>query len=372
MAIFTWKIRREINRIRQQLKAIPEFFIEPWQRKRHDLERKTMLQALSGKIPQYPKIAILLIYQPQGISNSTVWTCQHLVSKGYSPLIISNAAVSQADLDFILPWTWKLTTRKNFGYDFGGYRDGIWLLSQWKIDPEVLIIMNDSIWFPLHKEETLISRMEACTSQFVGALQLDPLRETKNLPKKKRPFYGSFFLLAQRGAWEHPAFQAFWTNYQITSNKYKTIRRGERGLSHAMMDAGLRCEAMYTRSELDNYFTKLDNVSLRQALSELVTIDERLEADQNYCLDHFESTFKWRHQAIELALKLTEKQNILATAPITSLTIFKVPYLKKSNDPNNIKALAYIRTMIEKGHLPIPHECIALDIFKASEEFTSI
>ena len=367
MSIFTWKIRREINRIRQQLKAIPEFFTEPWQRKRHDLERKTMLQAITGQIPQAPKIALLLIYQPRGISNSTVWTCQHLVSKGYSPLVISNAPISQEDLDCILPWTWRLAKRNNFGYDFGGYRDGIWLLSQWEIDPDVLIIMNDSIWFPLDKEETLINRMEACTSQFVGALQLDPLRETKNLPRKKRPFFGSFFLLAQRGAWAHPAFQAFWRNYRITSNKYKTIRRGERGLSHAMMDAGLRCEAIYTRSALDNYFEKLDNVSLRQALSELVTIDERLEIDQKYWLDHFENTSEWHDQAVGLTLKITEKQNILATAPITSMTIFEVPYLKKSNDLSNNKALAYIRTKIEKGQLPIPHESIVLDIFKDSK-----
>jgi hypothetical protein len=139
-----------------------------------------------------------------------------------------------------------------------------------------------------------------------------------------------------------------------------------------MMDAGLRCEAIYTRTELDNYFAKLDNVSLRQALSELVTVDERLEIDQKYCIDHFANTSEWNNQAIGLFLKLTEKQNVLATAPITSLTIFEVPYLKKSNDPNNIKALAYIRAMIEKGRLPIPHESIALDIFKASEEITPI
>ena len=366
MAILTWKIKRELNRIRQQLRAIPEFFIEPWQRKRHDAARKTALQAISGQIPQYPKIALLLIYQPQGISNSTVWTCQHLVSKGYSPLVISNAPVSQADLENILPWTWRLATRNNFGYDFGGYRDGIWLLSQWEINPEILIIMNDSIWFPLHQEEKLIHRMEASSAQFVGALQLDPTRETKNLPPKKRPFYGSFFLLVQRGAWAHPAFQAFWTHYPITSNKYKTIRRGERGLTHAMMDAGLRCEAIYTRKALDNYFRHLEPSELKRVLGDLVTIDERLETIQKNCLAHFSDTTDWQHEASELALRITEKQNVLATAPITSMTVFEVPYLKKSADLGNAKALAHIRAKIKEGSLPRPQESIALDIFKSS------
>jgi hypothetical protein len=364
MAIPAWKINREIKRIHQQLKSIPEYFIEPWRRKRHDLERSKMLRASPGQIDQYSKIALLLIYQPQGISDATVWTCQHLVSKGYSPLVISNSPISQADLGRILPWTWRLAERPNFGYDFGGYRDGIWLLSQWKIEPDKLIIMNDSIWFPLDKNETLINRMETSGAQFVGALQLDPLRETHNLPRKKRPFYGSFFLLAQRGAWAHPAFQAFWTHYPITSNKYKTIRRGERGLSHAMMDAGLSCEAIYTRSALDNYFRQLESFELKRVLEDLVTIDENLETHQKDCLAQFTDTPEWQRQAIELALKMTEKQNVLATAPITSLTVFEVPYLKKSKDLGNAKALTHIRKKIKEGHLPRPHESIAVDIFK--------
>jgi lipopolysaccharide biosynthesis protein len=257
-----------------------------------------------------------------------------------------------------------LATRKNFGYDFGGYRDGIWLLSQWKIDLEILLIMNDSIWFPLHNEEKLINQMEASSAQFVGALQLDPSRETKNLPLKKRPFYGSFFLLVKRDAWAHPAFQAFWANYRITSNKYKTIRRGERGLSHAMMDTDLLCEAIYTRNALDNYFRELDSAELKIVLNDLITIDERLEKHQKYCLSQFADTPIWRQQAIELALKMTEKQNVLATAPITSMTVFEVPYLKKSKDLGNMKALAHIRKNIDEGYLTRLHKSIASDISK--------
>lgn len=363
MTIITWKIKREFKRIHDQLKAIPEYFIEPWKRKRHDVNRIKMLHAIHGQIDQHSKIALLLIYQPQGLSDSTVWTCQHLVSKGYSPLIISNSTISQADLSRILPWAWRLAERPNFGYDFGGYRDGIWLLSEWNIAPDSLLIMNDSIWFPLYENETLIKRMETCSAQFVGALQLDPLREIHNLPKKKRPFYGSFFLLAQRGACAHPAFQAFWTNYRITSNKYKTIRRGERGLSHAMMDAGLRCEAIYTRSALDNYFRQLEPLELNRVLGDLVTIDERLEKSQKICLAQFADTPAWHQQAIELALKITEKQNVLATAPITSLSEFEVPYLKKSQDLGNIKALTHIKEKIKDGSLPIPQKSITKEIF---------
>lgn len=358
MSFLTWKLEREFNRIRQQLKGIPEFFTEPLQRRRHDAQRGTFLEAAHGQIAQGPKIALLLLYQPKGISDATLWTCQHLVAKGYAPLIISNAPLSKEDQIRLSTWSWRMAERPNFGYDFGGYRDGIWLLSQWKVDPEVLIILNDSIWFPLNSEETLIDRMEDSSAQFVGALQLDPLRQTDNLPTKKRPFFGSFFLMFKRGAWNHPAFRRFWAEYRITSNKYKTIRRGERGLSHALMDAGLTSEAIYTRTALDTHIRQLNTEGLRQLLGALVTIDERLETALRQCRENCADTAAWRAQAIELAMQATEKQNVLATAPITSMTVFEVPYLKKSRDWNNVKALCLIRERISDGRLSAPHASI--------------
>lgn len=358
MSLLTWKLERELNRIRQQLKGIPEFFIEPLQRRRHDAQRGAMLQAAQGQIDQRPKTALLLVYQPAGISDATVWTCQHLVHKGYAPLIISNATLSNADKNRLSPWVWRMAERPNFGYDFGGYRDGIWLLSQWKIDPEVLIILNDSIWFPLQGNETLIDRMETSPAQFVGALQLDPLRQTDDVPARKRPFFGSFFLMAQRGAWHHPTFKRFWAEYRITSNKYKTIRRGERGLSHALMDAGLRCEAMFTRTALDSHVRGLGASELRNLLNDLVTIDERLEEALLQCRETYQDTITWRDRAIQLALLVTEKQNVLATAPITSMTVFEVPYLKKAKDWNNLKALKLVSERVNEGLLPAPHASI--------------
>lgn len=362
MRLLTWKLEREINRIRQQLKGIPEFFTEPLLRRRHDAQRGAMLEADQGEIALGPKVALLLVYQPKGISDATVWTCQHLVTKGYSPLIISNAPLNADAKARLSPWIWRMAERPNFGYDFGGYRDGIWLLSQWKTDPDTLIILNDSIWFPLSSNETLIDRMEASQADFVGALQLDPLRQTENIPSRKRPFFGSFFLMIKREALRHSAFVNFWKRYRPTSNKYKTIRRGERGLSHTLLDAGILSEAIYTRRMLDYHIDSISNLMLQQFLQGLVTIDERIEAEIAQCVSSFSETQAWRKRAQAVALAATEKQNVLATAPIASLTVFEVPYLKKSRDWNNMKALALIRERMRTGQLTAAHQSILKDI----------
>ena len=362
MSLLTWKLKRELHRIRQQLRSVPEFFAEPLQRRRHDARRSAMVDAEQGQVVQCPKVALLLVYQPKGISDATVWTCQHLVNKGYAPLVISNAPLSADDKSRLHPWIWRMAERPNFGYDFGGYRDGIWLLSQWRTNPDTLIILNDSIWFPLHGNETLIDRMEASEADFVGALQLDPLRQTDNIPARKRPFFGSFFLMVKRGALQHAAFTGFWNRYQITSNKYKTIRRGERGFSHALMDAGIRSEAIYTRSALDHHIETLSNQQLKLLLGDLVSIDARIEMEISQCIRHFAETAEWRTRSQAVALAATEKQNILATAPITSLATFDVPYLKKSKDWNNLKALTLIRERFRSGHFFKVHPSILKDI----------
>lgn len=357
-----WKIRRELQRVRQQLKAIPEFFIEPWQRYQHDRQRQRMCQAHQGKVPVREKIALLLIYQPAGVADSILWTCEHLVQRGYAPLVVSNTPLAADDLDRLSPHLWRAVERPNFGYDFGGYRDGIWLLEQWQLRPEVLLVLNDSIWFPLDAHEDLLQRMESSPADFVGALQLDPLRQQEGVPARKRPFFGSFFLMFKRAAMEHSAFRRFWSGYRNTSNKYKTIRRGERGLSHALMDAGLRCEAMYTRQALDRHWESLDAGALRDALARLVTIDDRLQIRQAALLASQEPTEAWRKAAIDLALAITEKQNVLATAPHASLTVFRTPYLKKARDWNNLEALRHIRAWIDEGRLPPPHPSVRREI----------
>lgn len=358
MTIPWWKLNRELHRIKQQMLSIPEFFFEPAKQRKHDARRSQLLFQSEGSAEASSKVALLLLYQPSGISASTLWTCEHLVRKGYAPLVVSNAPLSSDDRIKLQAVSWQVVERPNFGYDFGGYRDGIWLLQQWGADVENLIIMNDSIWFPLNGEEVLIKQMEENTAVVVGALQLDPLRQTEDIPGNKRPFFGSFLLMVKRPAWVHPAFKNFWETYRITSNKYKTIRRGERGFSHAMMDAGLSCSAIYTRSALDEYIRSQSNGSLQRLLRDLVCVDDVVMKGIHQAIDNYCDTASWRATALALAMQATEKQNILATAPITSLNEFRVPYLKKARDRNNLEALRVVAQRMQQGAVPTAHPSI--------------
>lgn len=351
MKYFNYKFKREVNRIKQQIKALIEFFYEPFLRWHYDKHRSNKLTVMDGEISSNTnKIAIFLIFQPNGISTSIIHTCKHFVSQGYLPLVVSNSPLHSVDLDNLKKTSWKILIRPNFGYDFGGYRDGIWLLSTLNVSPEFLIIINDSIWFPIFEDDLTINKMENAPADFVGALQVDQSRSVKNR-RFKPPFMGSFFWLLKEPALSNPAFHAFWNQYKITSNKYKTIRRGERLFSKVMNDNQIQSHAMFSRAMLDQLILGMTALELLDVIKNLCAVDDILIFRQRQCIKNFRNDSNWKTDGINLIFDLTDKQNILASAPIVAIQHFGVSYIKKSTDYSNLIAMRKILSQIESNKL---------------------
>ncbi|MEI8265183.1 MAG: rhamnan synthesis F family protein [Betaproteobacteria bacterium] len=289
------------------------------------------------------KIAVYLIFQPRGLAESSLLTCRHLAAGGYAPLVVSNAPLSEADRTQLQAVAWKVVERPNFGYDFGGYRDGVWLLQQWSVQPESLILMNDSIWFPALEGDQTIATMEATPSDFKGVLTLGT-GEGAVLRRGREPFLGSFFLMFSAKALASNAFAEFWQRYRNTSNKYKTIRRGERRLSYVMRDAGFEGASLFDRTRFDQWIRNLDVSSLRRLLDELVTLDPVIASTLQVLAKAYDAAdtaarAAFRASMLEAISAATNKSNIFSSAPVSMLRDFRLPFVKKARDPWNLRAL---------------------------------
>jgi hypothetical protein len=338
-----WKVRRELGRLSQQLRAVLEFFYEPFLRWQHDRERTERLKVTPGASAPSRKIAVYLIFQPRGLAESSLLTCRHLAAGGYAPLVVSNAPLSEADRQQLQAVSWKVVERPNFGYDFGGYRDGIWLLDQWGERPESLILLNDSIWFPALEGDQTIATMEAMPSDFKGVLKLGT-GEGAVLRRGREPFLGSFFLMFSAQALRSEAFSLFWRQYLNTSNKYKTIRRGERRLSYVMRDAGFEGWSLFDRTHFDLWLNELEVSGLRRLLDELVTIDPSMASAlmataSAYDAANTEAQAAMRTSMLDAINAATRKSNIFSSAPVSMLRDFGLPFVKKARDPWNLRAL---------------------------------
>ncbi|MEY3995685.1 MAG: hypothetical protein RL344_28 [Pseudomonadota bacterium] len=360
-----WKVKREVNRIKQQTHALGLIIFEPLIRYQYNknIDKNRLVSqgiqqsSLTLNHGFGKKVALFLIYQPKGISYSTYQTCQHLINKGYSVLAVCNHALNENDKEKLAQQTTQFIERPNFGYDFGGYRDGILYLKSLNITISNLIIINDSIWYPVIPEDTLIERMEYSSASFLGALHMSS--EKKYLFKvKKTPFFGSFLLMIKQDIYELDLFLQFWKTYPCSDSKYLTIKRGEQALSTTLLKHAFKSEYFYDKSMVYQYIDHANRPELVKLLKNSVIIDNKLAYEKADALEKEKQLSKldislhnitvslkeqvWVNDAKRLLKKISGKQNILSTLPILPFQQFGVSYLKKSLDPHNRQALNLI------------------------------
>lgn len=365
-----WKIKRELNRIKDQilqlpgtLASLPGRLREPARRDAYLRDFDRVTQRHAGRLPLGQKIAIFLIYQPHGISPSTIATCNWLISEGYAPFLVLNCPLAEADRDRLLGLCWSLLERPNFGYDFGGYQDAIRLLNRDGARPERLIVMNDSIWAPMRSD--LLARIETdfAEADICGLLHDEKvIHDTRGGMPSKRSHIESYFYLIRRSAWDHPAFQAFWRDYQMTDYKPHTIKRGEIGFSRRMMAAGLQLDAYSRREVFLQRLREKDDAFLRQTLKYAAYADaDRIKAARRIAaLDPARPG--GREAVLDHIRRTVNRKRFNACFPFANDHIFGTAFLKKSSEPifANMRA-AYLRAL-EEGMVAEPPAEIRAEI----------
>lgn len=327
-----WKLRREVYRLSEYLWALAGLVYEPVQKWRHDAWRKGLALPADQGVPLTGKVAVVLIYQPNGIALSLLGTLGYLVASGYAPLVVSNAPLSAESRARLAPLSWRILERPNFGYDFGGYRDGILLLRAWGLRPDRLIVMNDSIWMPLRAGSTLIARLEAATGDIVGGYQhADQIRKRQGT--RRDGFLESYLYLINPAASDDPAFQRYWRGYRVSSNKLNAVYRGERGFSRRMAAAGLRVQGLFSVALLLEALQRAGDDALRLTLRYAAYTEADLAAEQAALMARAPSSPGWREDVLAHVRRTTDRRRFNASFPYPSDGLLGMDFLKKSAGP---------------------------------------
>ncbi|MDP2018955.1 rhamnan synthesis F family protein [Hydrogenophaga sp.] len=354
-----WKVRRELETLRQQLQAIPERLIGPSRQRRLDSRFPVDYRILSGAATLGRKVAIFLVYQPHGMSASAVATCRHLAERGYSVVLVANSPVSASDEQALGQWVWRFVERPNFGYDFGGYRDGIRLLWHWSVSPDSLIILNDSVWFPLDGNETMLSSMETSNADFLGALRHVDLPDTDT---EHAGIFLSYFFLIKRPVLTSDVFVDYWNNYVSTSNKHLTVRRGERGFSRTLFAAGVKSEGLYSRDRFMAALELQPAAFLRQTLVYGAYTDPDLEQARDVLLQTDAASEAWKMQAINHIRLVVNKRNFHSSFCFASIRLLGIPLLKKNKGELQVRMRRQYLRAVEAGDLPSPEPAVLAEI----------
>lgn len=353
------------------------------------LRPKNVINA--GTVPLGSKAAIYLIFPKSGLLQSHLIALRYMIDNGYSPIVVSNLPLSAHDLDQLRPLTYRTLQRENFGYDFGGYREGILVFQDQIKTLDHLALFNDSVWFPVVENCTWLAEAERADQDLMGAVchvdigheewrkmlpQLegqfdgnpsnfssteeqrswfeefaDRLRNYRMPPKivlairqylregKSRNnsilfHYCSFALLIGKNILRDPEFYTFWQNLKIVDDWLKTIFRGEIGFTQWVLDKEFSHDSIVNPRNIADNVLDLDDIRLTHHLQKIAPVGVS------------RSLFEYYHQILgsqndPTALNKTGKRifftsllrsgNIAYIAPYYLFHEHQFPFFKKKN-----------------------------------------
>lgn len=181
------RLQRESFRFYRQLSFItlmPNYRYQKW---KHDRNWHQRVKFCEGTRPLTSRPFVLVLYQPDGLKETTIETCRILSDRGLAVVPISNCDLSKDDADKLAQVCWKLGTRPNYGYDAGAYRDALKLLFEHAGTFDEVFMMNDSIMFPLGGDASVLDELGNLEDGFGGLIL-----KTKSSSKKAKPLWDDF------------------------------------------------------------------------------------------------------------------------------------------------------------------------------------
>lgn len=261
------KFVREVKRLGRQL----SFYVLPtWghlTRINYDRRRATDVRTTEGMKSLEDEVMILLIYQPKGLLDSTMWQIEWMAAKGIATIVISNLPLSDADRTRLQAISYLVVERPNVGYDFGGYREGILQLVDRGIRPKTLYVLNDSMWFPLTEDSDVIERCRAAPEDLWGLfVDLDwRHRLTGNLDGKH---IQSYFFRFSEHVLQDQRFWDYWLKMSVISSKRVVINVRELKLAPHFADMGFSVGGLHSWQEVVDYLLALDDEDKMAAILE--------------------------------------------------------------------------------------------------------
>lgn len=360
-----WKVKREVLRILSQInnRFLPIFewgvqIFEWFAQKRYDANFSKLTQLINGQKPVTKKVAVFFIYQPLTLAKSVLVTCDFLLDQGYSILLVSSTPLSAPDLQAVQDVTWKVLLRPNYGYDFGGYRDGFRVLSELNVQANLVLIMNDSMWMPLSDNCQMIKKMEEENLCLTG-----PIFESFVKLNKRTEYFQSYLTLVKSEVLQSSAFKNYWRNYRVSSRKKIVLVRGEEGFSLSMFKAGFGGGNPSTRAVLFGLLQNQSNSFLLKTLSYATYVRNDLLIEARNLIQHYSDTDEWRTVFLLHIKKVLASTQLMGALPYASIKLLGLSFLKKSSFPREHDGMRwqYLRA-VKNGDLPAPHPVILAEI----------
>ncbi|MEL6550572.1 MAG: rhamnan synthesis F family protein [Pseudomonadota bacterium] len=325
-----WKVKRELTRIWRQISDSFAPAFGELNRLAYDYRRPSLVRVFNGAAVLEDDVAILLLFQPNGLLNSTFYQIEWLKTCGVSVVVVSNVGLSEGDRAMLQEKCHLVVERPNAGYDFGGYREGILQLYDRGILPRYLFIMNDSAWLPVQSDSDLISQAREAREDLWGIIMSLDVG-----PRKRHDFemehVQSFFFRFSPALANSRAFKRYWKNAPILNSRRLVIKHFETRMTDHFKKLGFTVGAAISWRDVRKYILTLeDELELGAILKQQAHIRDK------EVISIIPSMIDGRISALEARDKLADRirDNLtvfysFAMHPYV-MSRFGYPFLKKS------------------------------------------
>ncbi len=159
---------------------------------------------------------------------------------GVSIVFVSNAGrLKPAALELLKPLCAAVIVRRNIGYDFGAWREGLAFLRGSLEAIDWLALANDSVYAPVVPLAPLLARFDFTKADVWGFTSSDQRSEHLQ----------SYFLAVSPRVMRSTAWRDFWAGVRPVNSKSWAISNGELRFSEAMGEAGFKLKALFPHGQ---------------------------------------------------------------------------------------------------------------------------
>ena len=259
-----WKVKRELVRVWTKTKSPFLGAADPYRQSNHDRKFDQRVRITESGCKIGDRVAILVIFQPKGIADSTYMTLDHLVANRFDVIVVCNGPHPKADVERLGKVAVMTVERPNIGYDFGAYRDGLRIVRSKGVALTRLVFMNDSTWFPLRETDDTLERMDAKCGGLIG--HVFKVRSTD----RKFAHVESHLLMFSGEGVNSQSFNEFWAKFVMSNRHSTTVQRGEKQLTQKMLTSGLAVDCLASRELMLALLSKLNSAALREVASNVL------------------------------------------------------------------------------------------------------
>lgn len=324
----------------------------------HDRRRGARVRVHPGRLPRTDKIAVYVIFQPEGVRASTLAACDWLARNGYAPLVVSNAPLGPDDLQALAGRSWMTMVRPNIGYDFGAYRDGIWMLSSRAERVARILLLNDSIWLPITDDDRMIHEMETASPGLSG-----PVFVARAERSRRNAHFQSYLLGLDGQVAAHPVLAAFWQRYPLSDARRVVLSEGEKGLTQTVLAAGLAAAPVPTARLMYDRMQAQDAATIGRILR-YAAYDNAADADEGReIVARDDGSEAWRCSALDHIRRILARSQPMGSFPVAGVLLMGFNFLKKGSNLPVYPGMRwqYLRA-VRDGILPDPPAGILAEI----------